>query len=219
MRFFKVTNKNECHNGFQYRDGLNIDPVSFADTGSCVPGGLYFTDAANIASYYEFGVWVREVKLPMEHPKFRMVKDPCWPSKWRASCIVLGERYSLGDPHACQALGIPLLSMDLASIRGHATVLESWKSSGSKLNYSYDAMNYASLRNQISILDWWRNSGLELLYDEDAIDWASEQGHVGVLEWWKKSGLELKYSNDAIDMASKLGHVAVLTWWRKSGLT
>ena len=35
-KFFKITNKEECHNGFQYIDGLNILKEPFAETGSCV---------------------------------------------------------------------------------------------------------------------------------------------------------------------------------------
>ena len=30
--------------GFQYVDGLNRDKLPFSETGSCVPGGLYFTE-------------------------------------------------------------------------------------------------------------------------------------------------------------------------------
>jgi hypothetical protein len=36
--FFKITNSSENHNGLQYKDGLIIDHLPFADTGSCVKG-------------------------------------------------------------------------------------------------------------------------------------------------------------------------------------
>jgi hypothetical protein len=39
--YLKVTNSAENHNGLQYMDGLNVDPVPFAKEGSCCAGGGY----------------------------------------------------------------------------------------------------------------------------------------------------------------------------------
>ena len=44
MKYYKITNKEENHNGFQYKDGLNIDTIEFDPNGSCRPGGLYYTN-------------------------------------------------------------------------------------------------------------------------------------------------------------------------------
>jgi hypothetical protein len=46
--FFKITNFNECHNDYQYKDGLNILDKPFEKECSCVKGGLYFSDRENI---------------------------------------------------------------------------------------------------------------------------------------------------------------------------
>ena len=40
--FVKLTNRDENHNNFQYKTGLNVD-VNPMDWNECVPGGLYFT--------------------------------------------------------------------------------------------------------------------------------------------------------------------------------
>lgn len=218
MRFFKVTNEDECHHGFKYKDGLNIDILPFRTGGSCVPGGLYFTDAAHIESYYGYGVWVREVELPTEQPLFQIVKDPGTDPKWRASCIRLTEKVSLSDPAGCLALGVPVLSMDLASGRNSICVLEWWKQSGLKLKYSNLAIDLASSQGHVQILEFWKLSGLELKYTAEAIDLASMMGKFDVLEWWIKSGLQLKYTSNALDGAYFYKLDGVLDWWKHSGL-
>ena len=49
--FYKITNATECHHKFQYRDGLNVLVEPFAETGSCCPGGFYFTDIEHILEF------------------------------------------------------------------------------------------------------------------------------------------------------------------------
>ena len=48
--------QTENHHGYQYKDGLNILQEPFAETGSCVPGGFYFTDIDNIFRIF----WIME---------------------------------------------------------------------------------------------------------------------------------------------------------------
>jgi len=61
--FYKITNKNELHNGFQYVDGLNIDTIPFC-TAECAAGGLYFANKANIFHFFNFGMNIRTVQIP-----------------------------------------------------------------------------------------------------------------------------------------------------------
>ena len=42
--YFKITNASENHHGLQYHTGLVEDILPFQEEGSCVPGGIYFTD-------------------------------------------------------------------------------------------------------------------------------------------------------------------------------
>ncbi|KAI9215993.1 hypothetical protein BC828DRAFT_409924 [Blastocladiella britannica] len=67
-------------------------------------------------------------------------------------------------------------------------------------------MDWASKNGHVNVLDWWRNSGLKLQYSYQAMDWASANGHVNVLDWWRDSGLELKYTHQAMDDASMNSH-------------
>lgn len=94
QKYYKITNDQECHHGFQYKDGLNIDMLPFSHEGSCVAGGLYFTTAEYIINFFDYGSNVREIFLPTENPSFRMVMDPQG-DKWRANMIILGKKYPL----------------------------------------------------------------------------------------------------------------------------
>jgi len=95
-KFFKITNKNENHHGYQYHDGLNVLIELFQETGSCIPGGFYITTAEHIHKFYDYGIWLREVELPTTDPNFRIVQDPSG-DKWRVNMIIMGERHSLMD--------------------------------------------------------------------------------------------------------------------------
>ena len=53
--FYKFLNDRKLHSGFQYKLGLNVDTIKFNPSGSCEPGGLYFSDNENIAKFTIFG--------------------------------------------------------------------------------------------------------------------------------------------------------------------
>src|SRR5580704_11081624 len=103
-RYFKITNEIENHHGFQYVTGLNVLEEEFNDdpAKSCCKGGLYFTDAKNIFKFLEYGIYLREVQLPI-NPDLKIVKDNTG-DKWRANMIILGERYELSQKETFQLL-------------------------------------------------------------------------------------------------------------------
>ena len=92
--YYKITNEKENHHGFQYVNGLNILKDEFNDdpNQSCCKGGFYFTDIANIFKFISYGIYVREVILPISNTNFKIIKDD---DKWRANMIILGKRYDL----------------------------------------------------------------------------------------------------------------------------
>ena len=53
VRFVKLTNESCCHNGFEFKEGLNVDTVEFDEKEECCPGGLYF------CKYEDFGEWIK----------------------------------------------------------------------------------------------------------------------------------------------------------------
>jgi len=93
MRYFKVTNAAEKHNGLQYKDGLNIDPVAWNPSGGCQSGGIYYADEDHICEFLGIGAWVREVTIPDDA---RTYKDPEG-NKSKADKVILGPRVALLD--------------------------------------------------------------------------------------------------------------------------
>jgi hypothetical protein len=63
-KFYRLTNATECHRGFQYTTGLNVDILPFNPTGECTGGGMYFFSSRQIEHFhtYCFGMkYIREV--------------------------------------------------------------------------------------------------------------------------------------------------------------
>lgn len=225
-RFFKITNQTECHHGFQYKEGLNIDTLPFTETGKCVPGGLYFTDEEHILEHVGYGVWIREIMLPTDDNDFQMVRDG---HKWRANKIILGPRFALNHPQSLIRLRISLAGVsdttsitivDRASKLGHIAILQLWRQSRPDLEYTNYAMDEASRQGYISVLSWWYESGLQLKYTEMALHWATIKSQVATLQWWKDSKLPFKVSENSyrttLESCKQLGIYSTLRWWKEA---
>src|ERR1700728_200992 len=135
--YFKITNQDETHYGHKYHTGLNILSGIFQETGSCVSGGLYYTDLEHVTEFFSYGIYLREVFLPESDPDFICVKDGS--NKWRANKIILGERYSLFDLDTYNKFGLDpgqnRTIVDKASEVGNIDFLDWWARSGSTLPY------------------------------------------------------------------------------------
>jgi len=90
-KYYKLTNQQENHHGYQYKTGLNVLDMPFQYEGDCVAGGLYFTTFDQIHNFISFGVWIREVRLPLD-AKYVKVGN-----KYRADKIYLGNRYHINS--------------------------------------------------------------------------------------------------------------------------
>jgi phosphosulfolactate phosphohydrolase-like enzyme len=53
-KFYRLTNETECHRGFQYTTGLNVDVLPFYPTGECMVGGLYFFSSRQLEHFYAY---------------------------------------------------------------------------------------------------------------------------------------------------------------------
>ena len=54
VQFVKLTNKKENHNGYQFKDGLNVDNVPFCIDSECTPGGIYFCRFNNFVRWLSY---------------------------------------------------------------------------------------------------------------------------------------------------------------------
>lgn len=51
----KITNLEENHNGFQFKNGINVDHLDFDPTEACKKGGIYFCQLSNIFEWINYG--------------------------------------------------------------------------------------------------------------------------------------------------------------------
>lgn len=185
--YYKITNKKETHHGYVYHDGLNILNEPFNEADNCGPGGFYFTTKQYIYKFFKWGIYVREISLPIDDPdlKVHWDKTKC---KFRTNKIILGKKYSLFNPKIYKKFGYSII--DNKYILAHASAL-----------------------GYIKFLNWWKRDGIALKYSSRAMDLASKYGQIAVLNWWRRSGFRLEFSHKAMDVASKHGNIAVLNWW------
>jgi hypothetical protein len=224
--FCKITNENENHNGFQYVDGLNILDKPFQDQecGSCVPGGLYYTDKANLHYFYEYGVWIRIVSTPEDA---KVVEDPIsfGGRKWRTDKIILHDKYPLYDLGTIKKFNLKITKEYIKEVSklGKMDILEWWINSDSiehedDTSFQIKSMVSASIYGKINVLEFWKNSWYPLHNSDEMVDYASMYGQIEVLDWLKNLDIpyfSITYSENAIDYTK---HVNVLDWWLKSNL-
>jgi hypothetical protein len=94
VRFYKMLTANLCHNGFTYKDGLNVDTLPFQPKGECMPGGLYYTTFEYLSIWY-MSCWplIADVTVP---DGARVYTEPC-NTKWKADRIVLSNIRPLSE--------------------------------------------------------------------------------------------------------------------------
>jgi hypothetical protein len=105
-KFYKLLSADRCHNGFRYKEGLNVDTKPFVAFGECYGSGLYFTSFEHIPYWYTGQwTWIADVTVPTGacvHAE---------PRSWKASQLVLSKIRPLSEFFAeldeatlCQAL-------------------------------------------------------------------------------------------------------------------
>lgn len=95
-RFARLMNLGENHNGFQYRDGMNILSNEFTDNK--FGDGLYFSKVCDVMKW-RYGcdidgerVWVREVIIPPESKTLQT-----GPNAFKTDRFILGQRISINE--------------------------------------------------------------------------------------------------------------------------
>lgn len=95
INFVKLTNEMECHNNFQFEDGLNIDTIDFDPSGECKAGGIYFIDKTNAYLWTYYGIvsgmmkYMRDVIIPNDARIY--IEE----NKFKADKIILKPRQNI----------------------------------------------------------------------------------------------------------------------------
>jgi hypothetical protein len=98
LKLVRLTVESECHNGFQYKTGLNIDHVPFNPFGTCTSGGLYFCDIGDFPVFIryndKFCVNIRNVTIP-DDAKVYVERN-----KYKTDKFILSESVKIFENHA-----------------------------------------------------------------------------------------------------------------------
>jgi len=136
--------------------------------------------------------------------------------------MIVSDGYNIFNKSVIQKFKIKMTPTYINCVcrDGLTDILDFWKKTNQKLDYSEWVLLIASKYGRVNVLTWWKNSGLPLNYCRFNLELneASKYGHVNVLEWWKNSGLLLRYNDKVLIEASTNGHIDVLNWWKNSGL-
>jgi len=217
--YFKITNAKENHHGFQYCDGLNILTEEFNDDpdATCVTGGFYFTDAEHILEFLEYGIYLREITLPIHDPDFKMVQDY---NKWRANKIILGKKYNLCDVSTFKYLkdqgssfNNDFLLQYASKNKSHPEVIQFSILEGANIHTGNDyAVRLASKIGHLKVVQFLVSNGADIHADNDyAVRFASRNGHLDVVKFLISKGANIhSYNDSAARWASRNGHSEVV---------
>ena len=199
--YLKITNEKENHNGFQYHTGLNILAEPFSIDGSCVPGGLYFTNIKNIHKFLDYGIYLREIELPHRDKNLIVVKVAN--DKWRANKIILGKRYNL-----CDVSTFKYLIDKGLNINALKQYIFQWACQTGLLDIAQWLYN---LRIDIGInIDIYINNN-------QAFREACENGHLCIAQWLysidNNNNININADNEyAFRYSCENGHLAIAKW-------
>lgn len=173
MRFYKITNEEERHNGMQYKTGLNVDVMPFNPTGVCEPGGIYFS-REDILHFIEYGIWIREVTIPDGEPVY---ENPDFPKKWKAHRVILGERKRINIRIIKNLIKIGV------NLKGCLHKIAIW----------------ASKQNHLNIIKWlhenYKQEFCEPHIIDDVFRFAASSGNIKILKYVLKNFNVQLYDN------------------------
>ena len=181
MKFYKITNKNEKHNGMQYKTGLNVDVMPFNPIGNCENGGIYFS-REDIMAFLGYGCWIREVIIPKGE---KVYENPGIPKKWKAHRIILGRRRKIT-----------------------AKVIKELIDEGADVHAGDDyVLRLASENGRVEVVKMLLEAGANVhARDDEALRWACKNGHVEVVKMLLKAGADVHAGDDYALCWGSLNH-------------
>ncbi|AGC02374.1 ankyrin repeat protein [Acanthamoeba polyphaga moumouvirus] len=227
--YFKITNELECHNGYQYVDGLNILEEKFNDNpnDSCVSGRLYFCEPKDIIKYLDYGIYLRDVYLPINDLEFKMIKDPMG-DKYGANRIIFGEKRDLRNPSTWDYMITK--GVDIHYYHDHALKWASHKSyyqlvkylveNGADIHSDNDlALRWASDKGHFEIVKYLVENGADVCADDNySLIWSSYNGHFEIVKYLIENGANIHVNiDDPLRSASENGHLEIVKYLIESG--
>ena len=208
-KFVKLTNKEENHNGYEFKSGLNVDTEQFYPYGECHRGGIYFCEWGKLPMWLVYGdnrmVYVRLVSIPDDAQVYEEE------DKWKADRLVLGEREEIGkltvwdDVEYCMA-AVRQNSHALEYVHNQTEkiCLEAVRRNGSAVGYVKDQTEeicMAAVKRDCHALIHVKNQTEEICLaavkqNGYVLQYVRNQREEICLEAVRRNGLALKYVKD-----------------------
>lgn len=155
-RYFIVTNKEEIENGYQLKDGLNIVNTKLntnskftVKTGS----GFNIMEKDDIPYFYENGIYIRKVTVPINDPKFVYVRiqKEYKIRAFRVNMMTLSKPYLLTDPQTFKLLDIEPPKIEWAAKNGYIDLyMDLFRE-----NYTFDSLEIAAKYGHLEIFQFF----------------------------------------------------------------
>ena len=213
MDYYKIFNEKENHNGFQYKEGLNILEEEWNPSGSCTSGGFYIAKE-DIFAFLDYGPWIRKITLPKDA---RVYKNPGSPKKYKADKIILGRKFkiTLNIIKKLISKGVNIhagssYALHWASKNGHLEIVKLLLSKGADVHAGNNcALRCASENGHLEIVKLLLSKGADVhaAYNY-ALGWASFNGHLEIVKLLISKGADVHADdNAALKWTSKNGHL------------
>ena len=226
MKFYKILNAMEYHNGLRFREGRVDDPRPFREKGSCAPGGIYFAPVTSIFALLGLGPWLREVTIPDDAQTVRESGNGF--EIYRASSIVLGPRERWDDPEVLQRLiaeGADIHIDDDYALRcaaedGYTKAVQVLLDAGADVHSVGDfALRWAAEGGHTETVHLLLETGADVHARKDeALRLAASNGHTKVVQMLLDAGADVYAWNDyALRWALESGHLETVQVLREAG--
>jgi hypothetical protein len=202
----KLTVENNIHNSFEFKLGLNVDPVPFNASGNCKKGGFYFTFShcwSEWVSYRkeEFMYWMWDVKIPddaqvylesntkIKADKFILENKRCiYDDKERCMLAVKHDGYAI------KFIKDPSEEMKLEAVRRNGRSIEFIKDPSERVQLEAVRKNGSAIE---FIKDPSEKVQLEAVrQDGCAIEYINDPSDTVQLEAVRQDGYAIKFIKD-----------------------
>lgn len=214
--FLKITNKQEYHDGYQYKDGLNVLDKKMDKMKRYDNQEIFFTDPNNICGFLRYGENLRIVKLPTNDKNLKTIKNV---DRWHTNGLILLKKYDLFDIETWKMLeniGINVNAsnyyiMEWATSNGCLELVKYIFESTKSDTYIDEAMRFAAKKGHINIVEYLKNKTDITFMDNIILIEAVEKNHIKMVEYLIQNGCNIMArENSAIEIAVKNGNLDML---------
>jgi len=188
MKYFRIVDP-KGHHGMIYKEGYNEDILPFNPSGSCKPGGLYFS-REDIFAFCYCGEDVYEVE-----PIGEIYEEEGSPKKFKAHALNLKYFGKINDMKVVKYLvenGADIhadedYALRWSALNGHLEVVKYLVEIGADI-YARDnyALKYSAINGHLDIVKYLVENGADIHVDNCPLRLSAENYHYKVMKYLKE---------------------------------